>query len=38
MHGGLLDLKSAPGQGTAASFSLPVQQISYAQPRAVALV
>jgi two-component system cell cycle sensor histidine kinase PleC len=37
MHGGLLDLKSAPGQGTAASFSLPVQQISYAQPRAVAL-
>ncbi|THD79946.1 MAG: PAS domain-containing protein [Phenylobacterium sp.] len=26
MHGGLLDLKSAPGQGTAASFSLPVQQ------------
>ena len=26
MHGGLLDLKSAPGQGTAASFALPVRQ------------
>ena len=26
MHGGLLDLKSAPGQGTTASFSLPVRQ------------
>ena len=26
MHGGLLDLKSAPGQGTLASFSLPVRQ------------
>ncbi len=26
MHGGLLDLKSAPGQGTVASFSLPVRQ------------
>jgi two-component system cell cycle sensor histidine kinase PleC len=26
MHGGLLDLRSAPGQGTSASFSLPVRQ------------
>ena len=26
MHGGLLDLKSAPGQGTIASFALPLQQ------------
>ncbi len=26
MHGGLLDLRSAPGQGTSATFSLPVQQ------------
>jgi two-component system cell cycle sensor histidine kinase PleC len=26
MHGGLLDLKSAPGQGTVASFALPVSQ------------
>jgi two-component system cell cycle sensor histidine kinase PleC len=26
MHGGLLELKSAPGQGTTASFSLPVRQ------------
>ncbi|WP_330218138.1 sensor histidine kinase [Phenylobacterium zucineum] len=26
LHGGLLDLKSAPGQGTTASFSLPVRQ------------
>ena len=26
MHGGLIDLKSAPGQGTVASFSLPVRQ------------
>ncbi len=26
MHGGLLDLRSAPGQGTVASFSLPVRQ------------
>ncbi|WP_337188902.1 ATP-binding protein [Phenylobacterium sp.] len=26
MHGGLLDLKSAPGQGTLASFALPVRQ------------
>jgi len=25
-HGGLLDLRSAPGQGTVASFSLPVHQ------------
>jgi len=33
MHGGLLDLKSAPGQGTVASFALPVRQSS---PSAVA--
>jgi len=26
MHGGLLDLRSAPGQGTSATFSLPVKQ------------
>jgi two-component system cell cycle sensor histidine kinase PleC len=26
LHGGLLDLRSAPGQGTSASFSLPVEQ------------
>ena len=26
MHGGLLDLRSAPGQGTVASFALPVRQ------------
>jgi two-component system cell cycle sensor histidine kinase PleC len=26
MHGGLLDLKSAPGQGTIASFALPLRQ------------
>ncbi|MBL8773636.1 MAG: PAS-domain containing protein [Phenylobacterium sp.] len=26
MHGGLLDLRSAPGQGTTASFALPLQQ------------
>ncbi|MBL8554656.1 MAG: PAS domain-containing protein [Phenylobacterium sp.] len=26
MHGGLLDLKSAPGQGTTASFALPLLQ------------
>jgi two-component system cell cycle sensor histidine kinase PleC len=26
MHGGLLDLKSAPGQGTTAGFSLPIRQ------------
>jgi two-component system cell cycle sensor histidine kinase PleC len=36
MHGGLLDLRSAPGQGTAASFSLPVRQSDYALPRAAA--
>jgi len=28
MHGGLLDLRSAPGQGTSAAFSLPVRQTS----------
>jgi two-component system cell cycle sensor histidine kinase PleC len=26
MHGGLLDLRSAPGQGTSAAFTLPVRQ------------
>ncbi|HEX4709901.1 PAS domain-containing sensor histidine kinase [Phenylobacterium sp.] len=26
LHGGLLDLRSAPGQGTSATFSLPVRQ------------
>jgi two-component system cell cycle sensor histidine kinase PleC len=26
MHGGLLDLRSAPGQGTSATFTLPVSQ------------
>jgi two-component system cell cycle sensor histidine kinase PleC len=26
LHGGLIDLKSAPGQGTTASFTLPVRQ------------
>ena len=26
MHGGLLDLKSSPGQGTVVSFALPVRQ------------
>ncbi|WP_411288260.1 ATP-binding protein [Phenylobacterium sp.] len=30
MHGGLLDLRSAPGQGTTASFSLPVRQTALA--------
>jgi two-component system cell cycle sensor histidine kinase PleC len=30
MHGGLLDLRSAPGQGTSATFSLPVRQSSVA--------
>ena len=30
MHGGLLDLRSAPGQGTSATFSLPVRQASIA--------
>jgi two-component system, cell cycle sensor histidine kinase PleC len=33
MHGGLLDLKSAPGQGTVASFALPVRQ---SRPSAIA--
>jgi len=35
MHGGLLDLRSAPGQGTNASFSLPVRQTG---PAALAAV
>ena len=26
LHGGLLDLRSAPGRGTVASFALPVRQ------------
>jgi two-component system cell cycle sensor histidine kinase PleC len=38
MHGGLLDLKSAPGQGTAASFSLPVRQAGLARLRAAVAV
>ncbi|HWA61150.1 MAG TPA: ATP-binding protein, partial [Caulobacteraceae bacterium] len=28
LHGGVLDLQSAPGQGTTVSFTLPVQQLS----------
>jgi two-component system cell cycle sensor histidine kinase PleC len=36
MHGGLLDLRSAPGRGTTASFSLPVQQSVLAAPRRAA--
>ncbi|HEY3951374.1 PAS domain-containing sensor histidine kinase [Phenylobacterium sp.] len=36
MHGGLLDLRSAPGQGTSAMFSLPVRQASVALAAAVA--
>jgi two-component system cell cycle sensor histidine kinase PleC len=35
MHGGLLDLRSAPGQGTNASFSLPVRQTGQAALAAV---
>jgi hypothetical protein len=31
-----LDLQSAPGQGTAASFSPPVRQAGYAAPRLAA--
>jgi two-component system cell cycle sensor histidine kinase PleC len=31
MHGGLLELKSAPGKGTLASFSLPVRQANRAE-------
>jgi two-component system cell cycle sensor histidine kinase PleC len=34
MHGGLLDLHSAPGQGTTASFSLPVRQAGQIAPAA----
>ena len=30
MHGGLLDLRSTPGQGTIAAFSLPVRQTGVA--------
>jgi two-component system, cell cycle sensor histidine kinase PleC len=36
MHGGLLDLRSAPGQGTSATFSLPVSQTSVALVKAAA--
>jgi two-component system cell cycle sensor histidine kinase PleC len=36
MHGGLLDLKSAPGQGTIASFALPLRQSAAAQGAAAA--
>ncbi|MGZ3376639.1 MAG: ATP-binding protein, partial [Phenylobacterium sp.] len=36
MHGGLLDLRSAPGQGTSATFSLPVHQSSVALKAAAA--
>ncbi|HEX7887123.1 MAG TPA: ATP-binding protein [Phenylobacterium sp.] len=36
MHGGLLDLKSAPGQGTVASFALPVRQSAPVAMRGVA--
>jgi two-component system, cell cycle sensor histidine kinase PleC len=36
MHGGLLDLRSAPGQGTVASFSLPVRQSAAAMANAAA--
>jgi len=35
MHGGLLDLRSAPGQGTSAIFSLPVRQTGAALVAAV---
>ena len=36
LHGGLLDLRSAPGQGTSAIFSLPVRQPGLALPLAKA--
>jgi two-component system cell cycle sensor histidine kinase PleC len=36
MHGGLLDLRSAPGQGTSATFSLPVRQASVALAKVAA--
>ena len=36
MHGGLLDLRSAPGQGTSATFSLPVRQSGAMQLMAAA--
>ncbi|WP_308238123.1 ATP-binding protein [Phenylobacterium sp. J367] len=35
MHGGLLELASAPGQGTEASFLLPVRQTAPAEPERV---
>jgi two-component system cell cycle sensor histidine kinase PleC len=35
MHGGLLDLRSAPGQGTSATFTLPVSQASALLAKAV---
>ncbi len=36
MHGGLIDLKSAPGAGTSASFSLPLRQTGAALARGAA--
>jgi two-component system, cell cycle sensor histidine kinase PleC len=36
MHGGALDLRSAPGQGTTVSFSLPISQKAPALTRNVA--
>ena len=36
MHGGTLELRSAPGQGTTAIFFLPVRQVRYAPIAAVA--
>ena len=36
MHGGALEMQSAPGEGTTVSFSLPVQQTTAAQSRSVA--
>jgi two-component system cell cycle sensor histidine kinase PleC len=36
MHGGSLELRSAPGKGTTVSFSLPVRQSTAAQARIVA--
>ncbi|MDE2488627.1 MAG: PAS domain-containing protein [Alphaproteobacteria bacterium] len=37
LHGGSLELKSAPGQGTAASFLLPVHHTDYAVTRVAAV-
>ncbi|WP_374471353.1 ATP-binding protein [Phenylobacterium sp.] len=38
MHGGMLDLRSAPGQGTEASFLLPVRQTAQEPARGQAAV